>query len=207
MNVGYLSVWRSRNRPCTPVDCLPSGNTHHLWPAVFYTRYKRSSAGDTRSPAPSGPPAWVGCPAGTQRTLSRISFRQKQSHELVKCSQKRTNEWNKNTGVNSLEEVIFTVHTVSSTEAFISELRLTVAALQAFTVPVSIQNLQDEPIHYVLVTTRANRNICRCKSALHHHTENKLHLSSLYTLNMKPNPVNVNIILHDLISQRNYFKT
>jgi len=39
---------------------------------------------------------------------------------------------------NSLEEVFFAVHTVSSTEALVGQLRLAVAALQALAVPVAI---------------------------------------------------------------------
>lgn len=60
---------------------------------------------------------------------------------------------------NSLEEVVFAVDAVAPAEAFFGQLRLTVAAFQAFAVPVSIQNLQDEAIHDVLITARANRDI------------------------------------------------
>ncbi len=130
----YLSVWRSHNRLYTPVDCPPSGNTRRLWPAASYTRHRRSSAGDTRSPAPSGPPVSAGCPADTQRTWSRISCRQNTAkhrsdgtrsvsvNDMKPCKCWNTKDW--------LEEVVFAVDTVASTEAFVGQLRLTVAAFQ-----------------------------------------------------------------------------
>ncbi len=161
----YLSVWRSHNRLYTPVDCLPSGNTRHLWPAASYIRHRRSSAGDTRSPAPSGPPVSAGCPADTRRTWSRISCRQNtvkhrsdgtrsvSVNDMKPCKCWNMKDW--------LEEVVFAVDTVASTEAFVGQLRLTVAAFQTFAVPLSIQNLQDKTIDYVLVTARANWNICK----------------------------------------------
>ncbi len=164
----YLSVWRSHNRLYTPVDCPPSGNTRRLWPAASYIRHRRSSAGDTRSPAPSGPPVSAGCPADTQRTWSRISCRQNTAkhrsdgtrsvsvNDMKPCKCWNTKDW--------LEEVVFAVDAVASTEAFVGQLRLTVAAFQTFTVPLSIQNLQDKAIDYVLVTARANWNICKEKN-------------------------------------------
>lgn len=67
---------------------------------------------------------------------------------------------------NSLEEVVFAVDAVASAEALFRQLGLTVAAFQAFAVPVSIQNLQDEPIHDVLITARAHWDIWETRARL-----------------------------------------
>lgn len=76
-NAAHLSAWPSRSRPCTRACCPPSGSTRRPWPAASCTRCRRSSAGGRRSPAPSAPPAWVGCLAGTLRTWCRISWRER----------------------------------------------------------------------------------------------------------------------------------
>lgn len=73
-HAAHLSVWPSRSQPCTPACCPPSGSTRPPWPAASCTRCRRSSAGGRRSPAPSSPPVWAGCPADTPRTWCRISF-------------------------------------------------------------------------------------------------------------------------------------
>lgn len=58
----------------------------------------------------------------------------------------------------SLEKVLFAIHAVPSAEAFLSQLGLAIAAFQAFAVPVSVQHLQDEPVHNVLVAACTERD-------------------------------------------------
>ena len=60
-----------------------------------------------------------------------------------------------------LEEILFAVDAVASAEAFLRQLRLTVAALEALAVPVTVQHLQDEAVHDVLVAARAHGDLCR----------------------------------------------
>ncbi len=165
----YLSVWRSHNRLYTPVDCLPSGNTRRLWPAASYTTTQaKQCRWYTKSCAPPdhlcrrdalltrsalGPES----PAGKIRPNNRSDGTRSVSvNDMKPCKCWNMKDW--------LEEVVFAVDTVASTEAFVGQLRLTVAAFQTFTVPLSIQNLQDKAIDYVLVTARANWNICKEKN-------------------------------------------
>lgn len=59
-----------------------------------------------------------------------------------------------------LEEVLFAVDAVASAEAFLGQLRLAVAALEALAVPVPLQHFEDEAVHDVLVAARAHGDLC-----------------------------------------------
>lgn len=60
-----------------------------------------------------------------------------------------------------LEEILFAVNAVASAEAFLRQLRLAVAALEALAVPVALQHFEDEAVHDVLVAARAHGDLCR----------------------------------------------
>lgn len=60
---------------------------------------------------------------------------------------------------DSLKEILFTVDPLSSGEALLSKLRLTVTAFQTLAVPVSVQDLQDEPVHDVLITASTHWHV------------------------------------------------
>lgn len=64
-----------------------------------------------------------------------------------------------------LEEILFAVDAVASAEAFLGQLRLTVAALQALAVPVTVQYFEDEAVHDVLIAARTNGDLCRRQKA------------------------------------------
>lgn len=64
-----------------------------------------------------------------------------------------------------LEEILFAVDAVASAEAFLGQLRLTVAALQALAVPVTVQHFEDEAVHDVLIAARTNGDLCRRQKA------------------------------------------
>lgn len=59
-----------------------------------------------------------------------------------------------------LEEILFAVDAVPSAEAFLRQLRLTVAALQALAVPVAVQHFEDEAVNDVLIAARAHGDLC-----------------------------------------------
>lgn len=59
-----------------------------------------------------------------------------------------------------LEEILLAVDAVAPAEAFLGQLPLAVAALQALAVPVALQHLQDEAVHDVLVAARTNGDLC-----------------------------------------------
>lgn len=70
-----------------------------------------------------------------------------------------------------LEEILFAVHAVASAEAFLGQLRLTVAALQALAVPVAVQHFEDEAVHDVLTAARTHGDLCgRQERRLNHNT-------------------------------------
>lgn len=60
----------------------------------------------------------------------------------------------------SLEEIIFAVDAVAPTEALLRQLRLAVAAFQAFAVPVAIQHLENKAVHDVLTAARTDGDFC-----------------------------------------------
>ena len=57
--------------------------------------------------------------------------------------------------MNALKKIIFAVDALPAAEAFLGQLDLTVVAFQALAMPVTVQDLQDETVHNVLVATRA----------------------------------------------------
>lgn len=64
---------------------------------------------------------------------------------------------------DSLEEVFLAVDAVPPTETLVGQGRLAVTALQAFTMPVAVQHLQDETVHDVLVAARTHWDLCKEK--------------------------------------------
>lgn len=61
---------------------------------------------------------------------------------------------------HALEEVLLAIHSVPTAEALLGQLRLAVGAFQALAVPVPVQDLEDEPVHDVLVAAGAQRDVC-----------------------------------------------
>ena len=61
--------------------------------------------------------------------------------------------------VFSLEEILLAVHTPCAGEAAVSQQRVTVRTFQTLSVPVSVQNLQDELIQDRLTAARTLRQL------------------------------------------------
>lgn len=60
----------------------------------------------------------------------------------------------------SLEEVLLAVDAAGPGEAAVGQLHLAIGTLEAGAVPVPVQDLEDEPVHDVLVAAGAQRDLC-----------------------------------------------
>lgn len=69
-----------------------------------------------------------------------------------------------------LEEILLAVDASCPGETFVRQRSLTVCALEALGVPVSVQHLQDELVQDVLTTAGTLRDLCRGDESTRSHT-------------------------------------